>query len=193
MPTVESVPIHWPRSKRWRQAKQMDDFIGMFALGTDLAAAITIANASNAPIDPTVNPTYRIYEGDTLLTNGTGSLSKMDTGTISGASNTSPIAITSNTHGLQTGNVVTITGVGGNTNANGTFTITRTGANTFTLDGTTGNSNYTTGGAWHITGLYKLAITVSAGNGFEVGKQYQVRLDWASSGNLSKTVYFMVV
>ncbi len=171
----------------------MDDFIGMFALGTTLAAAITIVNASNAPIDPTVNPTYRVYEGDTLLTNGTGSLSKADTGTITGATNVSPISITSNTHGLQTGNIVTITGVGGNTAANSTYVITRTGANTFTLDGSTGNGNYTTGGSFHITGLYKLSLTVSAGNGYEVGKQYQVRLDWASSGNLAKTVYFMVV
>jgi len=171
----------------------VDDFIGLFALGDDLAAAITIHNASLAPVDPSVNPTYRVYEGSTLLTSGTGSLSKMDTGSITGATNASPIVITSNGHGLQTGNVVTISGVGGNTAANGTFTVTRTGANTFSLDGSTGNSAYTSGGAWHVTGLYQLALTLSSGNNFQAGTTYQVRIDWASSGNLCKTVYFTVV
>jgi hypothetical protein len=70
------------------------------------------------------------------------------TGSITGASNTSPIVITSANNGLANGATVSIGGVGGNTNANGTFTITRIDANTFSLNGTTGNGAYTSGGLW---------------------------------------------
>ena len=67
---------------------------------------------------------------------------------ITGATNASPIVITSAAHRLETGHVVEITGVGGNTAANGTWTITRVGANTFSLNGSTGNGAYTSGGTW---------------------------------------------
>jgi hypothetical protein len=72
--------------------------------------------------------------------------------TVTGATNASPIAITTSTpHGLATGERVAITGVQGNTAANTTatkpsWTITRTGATTFTLDTSTGNGAYTGGG-----------------------------------------------
>lgn len=67
--------------------------------------------------------------------------------TITGATNASPIAITtSGDHGWANGDSVTITGVLGNTAANGTFTITSTGATTFTLDSSTGSGAYTSGG-----------------------------------------------
>jgi hypothetical protein len=63
---------------------------------------------------------------------------------ITGASKTNPISITSAGHGFSTGNLVVISGVGGNTNANGEFTITVTGTDTFTLDGSTASTtNYT--------------------------------------------------
>lgn len=59
----------------------------------------------------------------------------------------SPIQVqTTTTNTLTTGQTVTIASVGGNTNANGTFTITVLNNTTFTLNGTTGNGNYTTGG-----------------------------------------------
>ncbi len=54
--------------------------------------------------------------------------------TVSNASNTNPITITTSTnHALTTGQTVTISGVTGNTAANGTWTITSTGLNTFTI------------------------------------------------------------
>lgn len=62
---------------------------------------------------------------------------------ITGASNASPIAITSTAHGLTTGTKVTITGVLGNTAANVvSATITVIDANTFSLNATTGNGVY---------------------------------------------------
>ena len=80
-------------------------------------------------------------------------------GTVTGASNAAPIQITSNAHGLVTGNTVLITGVigpgggmPGNLAANGSFTITRVDANNFTLDGSVGNGTYGSGGEWRTTG-----------------------------------------
>lgn len=66
---------------------------------------------------------------------------------VSDASNASPIVITTGSaHGLTNGNQVTITGVGGNTAANGTFVVTVLSTTTFSLNGSTGNGAYTTGG-----------------------------------------------
>jgi hypothetical protein len=70
-------------------------------------------------------------------------------GFITGATNASPIVITTfSTFGLTTGDTVIITGVGGNTAANGTFTITVLSATQFELNGTTGTGTYTSGGRW---------------------------------------------
>lgn len=69
--------------------------------------------------------------------------------TITAATNTTPIQITTNFSAVtyfETGQQVTITGVGGNTAANGTWTITRVGTGIFTLNGSSGNANYTSGG-----------------------------------------------
>lgn len=66
--------------------------------------------------------------------------------TITGATNATPIEITLAGHGYANGTTVYISGVGGNTAANGKWIITSTGANTFTLDGSVGNGAYTAGG-----------------------------------------------
>lgn len=68
------------------------------------------------------------------------------TKTITGATNATPIVITATAHGFSTGHTVYITGVGGNTAANGTWRITSTGADTFSLNGSVGNGAYTSGG-----------------------------------------------
>ena len=59
-----------------------------------------------------------------------------------------PIVITSNDHGLSTGNHVEISGVLGNTAANGSFFVTTVGPNHFSLNGATGNGRYDGNGAW---------------------------------------------
>lgn len=73
--------------------------------------------------------------------------------TVAGATNATPIVITtSSSHGLSSGDSVAIAGVGGNTNANGVFSITVLSSTTFSLqnvrEGTdiAGNGAYTTGG-----------------------------------------------
>lgn len=66
---------------------------------------------------------------------------------VSAASNASPIQITTSAaHGLNTGDDVFISDVTGNTAANGFFTVTVTGSTTFTLNGSTGNGAYVSGG-----------------------------------------------
>lgn len=66
---------------------------------------------------------------------------------ISGATNATPIVITTTTnHGLNTGHSVKIASVGGNTNANGNWLITKLSAITFSLNDSAGNASYTSGG-----------------------------------------------
>ncbi len=72
---------------------------------------------------------------------------------ISGATNANPIVITSEiAHGLKTDQFyeAVISGVGGNTAANGTFKIKPTSKTQFQLVGVTGNGNYTSGGDWQL-------------------------------------------
>jgi hypothetical protein len=67
--------------------------------------------------------------------------------TVTGATNASPIVITTGSaHGLSSGQIVTISGVTGNTAANNTWVITVVNSNQFSLNGSTGNGNYVSGG-----------------------------------------------
>ena len=69
------------------------------------------------------------------------------TKTVADASNTTPITITTTTnHGLGDNMYVSISGVGGNTAANGEWMIDKTGDKTFRLNGSSGNADYTSGG-----------------------------------------------
>lgn len=65
---------------------------------------------------------------------------------ITNATYATPIVITANNHPFVTGDRVYIDSVGGNTSANGSWTITRVDANSFRLDNSVGNAAYTSGG-----------------------------------------------
>lgn len=66
---------------------------------------------------------------------------------VSNATNTAPIQITTDSpNSFTNGQLVTISGVNGNTAANGVFTITVINGSNFTLNGTIGNGTYTNGG-----------------------------------------------
>ncbi len=62
---------------------------------------------------------------------------------ITGATNANPIQITCNAHGFSNGDLVVISGVLGNTNANGEYVVASATTNTFTLTGRAGNAAYT--------------------------------------------------
>ncbi len=87
------------------------------------------------------------------LVDGSGSIvsdyAGSNTGNVSGASNTTPIVITTQyAHRIEVGETVTIASVGGNTNANARWRVSAATDTTLTLEGSAGNSNYTTGGTW---------------------------------------------
>jgi uncharacterized repeat protein (TIGR01451 family) len=79
--------------------------------------------------------------------------------TISGATNATPIVITTATpHGYATDDFVQLAGVGGNTAANGNWTITVLTTTTFSLNGSAGNGGYTSGGTATRAALPILAV-----------------------------------
>ena len=65
---------------------------------------------------------------------------------IEAVSNTSPIVITIEDHGHSTADRVIVSGVTGNTNANGPWKITKISDDTFSLNASTGNAEYVSGG-----------------------------------------------
>lgn len=67
-------------------------------------------------------------------------------GTITAASNATPIVITEADHGRATDDIVTIHDVLGNTVANGTFKITEVDDDKYSLSGSVGAVNYVSGG-----------------------------------------------
>jgi hypothetical protein len=68
-------------------------------------------------------------------------------GSLNAATNATPIAVTFTApHNLVTGQIVNITGVTGNTAANGKFTVTVTSTTQATLNGSAGNGAYVAGG-----------------------------------------------
>lgn len=76
-------------------------------------------------------------------------------GAITGATNATPIVITTSGTAPATGAIVTISGVAGNTAANGTFRVTNLSPTTYSLQALAGNANvagngaYTSGGNWY--------------------------------------------
>lgn len=69
---------------------------------------------------------------------------------ITGASNATPIVITSTNHGRSNGDVVLIKDVAGNTAANGTWVVANKTDNTYQLAGSVGNGAYTSGGTGYL-------------------------------------------
>ena len=87
------------------------------------------------------------WDGDNLQA------SHAETGPITNATNTSPIVITS-PNNLVTGARVTVTGVSGDTAANGTWTVTSLDAGHFALQGSTGTKDFSPySGTWTTSGL----------------------------------------
>jgi hypothetical protein len=69
--------------------------------------------------------------------------------TISAATNASPIVITQNNHGFVTNDQIEIDGCLGNTAANGIWTVTRIDGNSYSLNSSSGNGAWTSGGNSH--------------------------------------------
>ncbi len=140
-----------------------------------------LRTSAGVPIEPDATPQWKLLGQNGLVANGSGSAASAESGSITGASNAAPIVITSNAHAVVLGQAVTIASVGGNTAANGTFIATYIDANTFSLQGTTGNGNYTSGGTWRTTGLYKVTLSGAVLAGLSAGQTYTIILTWTES------------
>lgn len=167
-------------------------FITYVTLGNNLLADVITRNTSRVPTNGDSLPTYRIYGPSGLMVSGTGTAALRNSGSVTGATNASPIVITSTGHGLTTGTRVTLVNVGGNTAANGSFIITRLTADTFSLDSSTGNGAYTSGGTWNVSGLYLVTHAVSAGSGYEAGKTYSLLVSYAVSSTALADLYTFI-
>lgn len=90
----------------------------------------------------------RLTQGNSRTGDGSLDYVAQKKGVVTAATNASPIVITSVGHGLVTGQRVMLAGVGGNTAANSTFTVTVVDVDHFALNGSVGNGSYTSGGNW---------------------------------------------
>ena len=155
------------------------------ALGSTLYVPVQARNTSDVPINADAAPRFQVYDGTTgsQLASASGQGAQGHTGTVTDATNATPIVITSAAHGLETGFRVTVASVGGNTAANGTFNITRVSASTFSLDGSVGNGAYTSGGTWNVAGFYLQDVVCTAGLGFASGRAYIVLSTWLISSS----------
>lgn len=136
---------------------------------------------SGAVETPDALPTFRLYGPNGFVLSGT--CSQTESGNITAATNASPIVISSTAHGLTTGQTVTVAGVLGNTAANGTRKITYVDADRFSLDGSTGNGAYTSGGTWVTTGLFTASLTAPNTQSLTPGETYTIVLDWMVSSS----------
>lgn len=168
------------------------EYVGTIELEGTLSTLLMTRPATRVPTNADATPTARVFQPSAAMA-VTPTITHRQSGSITGATNASPIEITSAAHGLLSGQRVTITGVVGNTAANGTFVITKTGDNTFTLNGSTGNGAYSSGGNWVSAGLYKVALACTTANGFVRGQIYQILFNYAiSSTQFAHTQNFLV-
>lgn len=168
-------------------------FLGFVSLASAIRGSFLVRNTSDTPIDADSAPTYRVYGPSGFLSGQSGTLSTFkDTAALTNATNASPIVITSVAHKLTTGARVTISGVGGNTAANTTAVATVLSADTFSIP-VAGNGAYTSGGTWHVSGLYDFSLTPTGASGYESGKCYTVFLHYAISSTATAQVATFVV
>ena len=154
-------------------------FTGFVMLEGTLTGSVLVENTSEVPINADALPTFRVYGPNGFVTSGACTLK--DSAAITAASNATPIEVSCTAHGLTTGARVTITGVLGNTNSNGTHIVTRVNANLFSLDDSVGNGPYSGGGTWNATGLYQYSFVALGTLGFEAGENYQILFSYLVS------------
>jgi hypothetical protein len=108
------------------------------------------------------------------------------TKSITGATNATPISITCTAHGYSTGDTVVIASVGGNTAANGTWEITSTGTDTFTLDGSAGNAAYTSGGTARLRNNTRVMLASAVTQ--NIASTGPGRANWTSADGANVTI-----
>lgn len=157
------------------------------AAATDIIARIglgpcTITNGALGVINSYSGYYFRIWRNNSTTWNGAVQCRtiQFNNSVITNATNTSPIVITVNgDHNLATGDQVEISNVGGNTAANNMWTVTVLSARSFSLNGSTGNGAFTSGGN---------VVKQSPAFQFDAGKVRKLFL--VSNGIGTVSVYF---
>lgn len=169
-------------------------YLGFVGIGNTLIDLVQVRNTSQVPTDADALPHRTVYGPNGPLATVAGQASLEHSGSVSGATSGNPTTINSPSHNLQTGMRIYISGVGGLTSwADGYYTVTVTDSNNFTIPLSTSGS-YTSGGTWHVAGLYQHSLVCSAGNGFAQGVTYYVLTSYAvSSSNQAQLDSFTVV
>ena len=102
------------------------------------------------------------------------------------STNATPIAITCTAHGYSTGDTVVITGHTTNTAANGTWEITNTGANTFTLAGSVGNGVGGASGTVRLRNNSRVKLTTAVTR--NIASTGPGRTAWTASASVTTTI-----
>ena len=144
----------------------IDDVITRVALGSMTAISTGMQGL------PTAGYSLRISKKDASNYDYRVTLA-FDWHPITAASNASPIVITKTAHGLTNGATIEITGVVGNTAANGFWTVANVTADTFELSGSTGNGAWSSGGNANIVSA---PVTVPSHTA------QRIFLSWSASG-----------
>ena len=127
---------------------------------------------------------------------------------VTGTVNRTFIDITADKHGLATGNKVRVSGVLGNTGANGDFTVTVISENVFRLNNAVSSGIYTSGGSWiplvgnapaaGVTSRLVLGVTASraidinvANHGLKTGEK--VRISGVGGNNAANGTFTVTV
>lgn len=165
-------PLSW-YEKVWKAFKREGKLPATMALGAFIAWLLNDHNAMLMAVVTTAGVDYLASDfasggssphisGLNYHDAGTGG-AHGSTGSITGATNATPIVITQTSHGYTTNDLITVASVGGNTAANGNWQITVNSANTYTLIGSAGNSAYTSGGTGQLlNGAGDTALTTTA-------------------------------
>ncbi len=102
---------------------------------------------------------------------------------------TSPISVTASAaHGYATGDVIVITGVTGNTNANGTFPIVVTGSTTFTLPAATVANGTGASGSSLKSPLDTFYVQVNCITGGTIGTSANIAISLDGGRNFGPTI-----
>ena len=149
-------------------------FLGFVPIETTLPLVVLAKGPGNTPVNLDSLPWYRCYGPSGLMPLGTGTLGYKDSKSISSASAAAPIVVASASHGLTTGNYVTVSGSQGLAGLNGTFQVSVVDGDHFSLNGSSGTGSYTGGGVWNVTGLYGGSLLVGAASGYGPGGVYAV-------------------
>lgn len=241
--TVRKVAIFFDGDPGWITDLRVDrcSFTNLTRKGIGQTGNLFVATATNTnPIQVTTTTAHALTTGDVITVTGlggvlagadalsyTGAVTVIDgthfelTGKPAAGNYTSggqilavvsvtgngvgPIVVqTAGNHGLTTGDHVTVASVGGNTAANGAMRqITVVDANHFSIDGTTGNGAYTSGGTVgeyfgqgaHSTaaGLYGTAgnAALSSEYGVLVSRGDGVRITNNTTSEISGSAFFV--